>query len=89
MMVHAMMIKMLNTALPTMVATPSSFVAFDDTSDIVDVNSSGAEDPAAMNVAPATSSLRFNRAQITSSDGVKKSSHTMAMPKKRYSIAAA
>jgi hypothetical protein len=48
MTVAAMMMRMLNTALPTMVATPSSFVAVEDTSDIVLVNSSGAEEPAAV-----------------------------------------
>ena len=53
------------------------------------VNSSGAEDPAAMNVAPATSSDSESRTQICSSDAVKKSSHTTANPRKRYMIARA
>ena len=72
-----------------MVATPSSFVAFDDTRLIVLVKSSGAEDPAAMNVAPATSSDSRSRRQMRSSDAVKKSSHTMATPRNRYRIASA
>ena len=72
-----------------MVATPSSFVAFSETRLMVDVKSSGADDPAAMNVAPATSSERFNLSQMSSSDGVKKSSQTMAMPRKRYRMATA
>ena len=55
---------------------------------IVDVKSSGADDPAAMNVAPATSSERFNLSQMSSSDGVKKSSQTMAMPGKNCRMAA-
>ena len=39
-----------------------------------------------MSVAPATSSLKFNFSQITSSESVKKSSHTMATPRKRYKV---
>ena len=42
------------------------------------VKSSGADDPAAMKVAPATSSDRFNFSEIVSRDGTKKSSHIMA-----------
>ena len=79
----ATMIRMLKTAEPTMVATPSSLVALSETKDIVDVNSSGADDPAAMNVAPATSSLSPSFSHMISSEGVKKSSQTMAMPRKR------
>ena len=51
------------------------------TRDIVDVKSSGAEEPAAMNVAPATSSDNCSASLMASSDGTKKSSHTMAMPR--------
>ena len=69
--VAAMMMRMLNTAEPTMVEMPSSLVALLETSDIVELKSSGAEEPAAMNVAPATSSDRFSFSQITSRDGVK------------------
>ena len=51
------MTKRLNTADPTIVPTPTSdsFVAAAN-----EVKSSGAEDPAAIKVAPATSSERFN-----------------------------
>ena len=83
MTVAATMIKMLNTAEPTMVATPSSFVALSDTKDIVEVKSSGADEPAAINVAPATSSLSPSFSHMISSDGAKKSSQMIAMPRKR------
>ena len=43
-----------------------------------ELNSSGAEDPAAMNVAPATSSESRNFSDIASNDGTKKSSQTIA-----------
>ena len=51
------MTKRLKTADPTMVPTPTSdsFVAAAN-----EVKSSGADDPAAIKVAPATSSERFN-----------------------------
>ena len=45
---------MLNTADPTIVPIPTSLNAIK--TPIIDVNNSGAEPPAAMNVAPATSS---------------------------------
>ena len=47
---------------------------------IREVKSSGAELPAAMNVAPATSSESFSFSEITSRAGTKKSSHTTARP---------
>lgn len=43
-----------------------------------DIASSGADPPAAINVAPAMSGLTPNRSSITSSDGTKKSSQIMA-----------
>ena len=69
------MMLMLNTAEPTMVPTPTSL---SKATPAMEVNSSGAEEPAAMNVAPATSSERFNSSEMTSNDGTKKSSQIMA-----------
>ena len=54
---------------------------------MIAVNSSGADEPAAMNVAPATSS-ESERAEICSSDSQKYSSHTIARPRKVYSTSA-
>ncbi len=51
----AMTNRMLNTADPTMVPMPTSFFA--KKMPMIEVNSSGAEPPAAMNVAPATSGV--------------------------------
>ena len=68
-------------ALPTMVPTPISEPALGLMSAMAEDASSGAEEPAAMNVAPATSSDSRNTSQIFSSDATKKSSHTMAMPR--------
>ena len=48
-----------------------------------DVASSGADPPAAMSVAPDTSSLRFHFSEMTSRDATKSSSQTIAMPTKR------
>ena len=42
-------------------------------------NNSGAEDPAAMNVAPATSSDKSSFSEIASREGTKKSSQIIAM----------
>jgi hypothetical protein len=72
---------MLKIALPTMVPTPISDPALGLMSDMAEDASSGAEEPAAMNVAPATSSERRSTSQIFSSDATKKSSHTMAIPR--------
>ena len=42
-------------------------------------NNSGAEDPAAINVAPATSSDKSNFSEIASREGTKKSSQMIAI----------
>ena len=63
-----------------MVPTPISDPASGEMSDTVDAASSGADDPAAMNVAPATSSESWSTSQMISSAGTKKSSHMIAMP---------
>ena len=68
----ATMINMLNIALPTMVPTPTSLFT---PTPATDVNSSGAEEPAAMNVALATSSDRSNLSEMASKEGTKKSDH--------------
>ena len=81
MTVAPMMMRMLKMADPTMVPTPISDPACGEMRDTVDEASSGADEPAAMNVAPATSSLSSSTSQMISSAGTKKSSHTMAMPR--------
>ena len=63
----AMMTRRLNTADPTIVPMP--MLDLNTNVSMKDVISSGADEPAAMNVAPATSSLRFSRLQITSREG--------------------
>jgi len=78
----AMITKMLNTAEPTMVPMPTLFSL--QKVSTTDVNSSGADEPAAMNVAPATSSERFSRSEMSSSEATKNSSHTTAKPTKAY-----
>ena len=55
------------TSLPT--ATPAT-----------EVNSSGADEPAAIKVAPATSSDRSSFSEMASKEGTKKSSHMRASP---------
>ena len=55
---------------PTSLSTPTP---------ATEVNSSGADDPAAMKVAPATSSLKFSFSEMASSDGTKKSSQIIAI----------
>merc|ERR1719454_2599465 len=45
-----------------------------------EVKSSGADEPAAMKVAPATSAERPRLSQISSSEATKKSSQTIASP---------
>ena len=45
-----------------------------------EVASSGAEPPAAIHVAPATSSLRFIASQMAEREASKKLSHTIANP---------
>ncbi len=63
-------------AYPTMVPTPTSLSVL---TPATDVNSSGAEEPAAMKVAPATSSLKFSLSEMASRLGTKKSSQIMAI----------
>merc|ERR1712076_165045 len=50
------------------------------------VNNSGAEEPAAMKVAPATSSVKLSRSEMISSEGTKKSSQIMARPMNTHTI---
>ena len=69
----------LNTALPMIVPNPT--LDFAIKTPMSAVKSSGALPPAAMNVAPATSSSILYFSTSTSSAGTKKSSQTMAMPK--------
>ena len=71
----------LNTADPTMVPNPT-----DESLKVPmrDVASSGADPPAAMRVAPETSSLRSKRSEMISNAGTNSSSHTMAMQRKMY-----
>ena len=76
-----------STTYPTMVPTPTSVST---ATPATLVKSSGAEDPAAMKVAPATSSDRCSFSEIASKDGTKKSSHIMARAEKtqeKYSAA--
>lgn len=61
---------------PTMVPMPTSLSV---PTPATDVKSSGAEEPAAMKVAPATSSLRSSFSEMASREGTKKSSQMMAM----------
>ena len=71
----------LKTAAPTMSPMPSSdlvtIVA------MITVKNSGAEDPTAMKVAPATSSGILSTSTTSSIASTKKSSQTMAMPTKQ------
>ena len=69
----------LKTALPTIVEKPTS-PSFAKNTPTMFVKSSGAEPPAAMNVAPATSSVSAHRSHISSSAATKKLSHTIASP---------
>ena len=69
------------SAHPTMVPMPTSLST---PTPATEVKSSGAEDPAAMNVAPATSSLRSSLSEIASSEGTKKSSQMIATPVLRW-----
>jgi hypothetical protein len=71
MTVAPMMKSMLKTADPTIALIPISFVASGDIKLIPEEKSSGADDPAAMNVAPATSSLRLSLSHIFSNEATK------------------
>lgn len=66
---------------PTIVPIPTSLSTV---TPATEVNNSGAEEPAAMKVAPATSSERSNFSEIASNDGTKKSSQTIASAAKKY-----
>ena len=68
---------MFAVAHPTIVPTP---ISLSEVTPAMDVNNSGADEPAAIKVAPATSSLRFNASLMASREGTKKSSHITAMP---------
>ena len=67
--VPPMMQQRLKTAEPTMVPMPTSF--FTANTPMSDVNSSGADEPAAMKVAPATSGDRLSCSEISSSEATK------------------
>merc|ERR1719193_2466721 len=73
---HPMTKRMLKTADPTMVPMPTSLLAMKTPKR--EVKSSGADPPAAMNVAPATSSDSDSFSAIISSEGTKNSSQTIA-----------
>ena len=68
----------LKTALPTIVPKPIA-VSWKVATALV--KSSGAEPPAAMKVAPATSSLRCRTSQMAEREHSKKLSQTMARPR--------
>jgi hypothetical protein len=70
----------LKTADPTMVPKPMSEPV---KVPMREVASSGADPPAAIRVAPAMSSLICQMSAMTSSEGTKNSSQTMAMARKR------
>lgn len=74
--------RMLNTAEPTMVPIPT--LLWEIKTPMREVKSSGAEPPAAMNVAPATSSEICSLSVMTPKAGTKYSSHTMAKATNTY-----
>ena len=78
-----MIMSTLKTAEPTMVPMPISLQVCVLRRDMSEEKSSGAEEPAAMKVAPATSSESCSLSEITSRDPTKKSSQTIARPRKR------
>ena len=71
----------LKTAEPTIVPKPTADCVNVPMSE---VKSSGAEPPAAMKVAPATSFEMPSRSTISSSAGTKNSSQTMASARNMY-----
>ena len=73
----------LKTAEPTMVPKPTAEPVKVPTNEVA---SSGIEPPAAMKVAPATSSERLSFSQMISSVGTKYSSHTMASATNMYAM---
>ena len=74
--------RILKVADPTIVPIPTLFCAMN--TPITEVKNSGADPPAAMNVAPATSSLMSSFSVITPNDGTKNSSHTIARATNMY-----
>ena len=62
---------------PTIVPIPTSLWTL---TPATEMKSSGADEPAAMKVAPATSSERSSFSEIASRDGTKKSSQMSASP---------
>ena len=78
------MIRMLNIAEPIIVPRPT--LAAGPNASAVAVNSSGAEEPAARKVAPATSAERPSASLIAYSDGWKNSSQIIAIPMKIQSV---
>jgi len=83
MAVAPIMIKILNTAEPRIVPIPTS--ESDKKTPMKEVASSGAEEPAAMKVAPATSGLKLrpNGEQMSSSENTKPPSQIMATPRNK------
>lgn len=68
---------------PTIVPIPTSLSTLTAANE---VKSSGAEEPAAMNVAPATSSDKSNFSEIASREGTKKSSQMRASPEQEKQV---
>ena len=81
MIVAALITKMLKMAEPLIVPIPK-LLLLPNTSDN-DVNNSGADEPAAKKVAPATFGLNFKYLDIRSNAGTKKSSHIFAIATNR------
>ena len=71
-----LVIILFTSTYPTIVPTPTSVST---ATPATEVKSSGAEEPAAIKVAPATSSDRCNFSDIASKEGTKKSSHKTAI----------
>ena len=72
----------LNTAEPTIDPIPASLLLTNTPTS--DMNTSGADEPAAMNVAPATSWSNCKRSDMHSSDGKKYSSQTRINATHKY-----
>ena len=75
---------MLNTADPTIVPIPTSLNAIK--TPIIDVNNSGAEPPAAMNVAPATSSEIPIDVNKEMQRNFFQKTYLLSCPKRKYKI---
>ena len=78
---HGYRAALCEVSYPTIVPIPTSLSTV---TPATEVNNSGAEEPAAIKVAPATSSERSNFSEIASNDGTKKSSQTIASAAKKY-----